>query len=81
VDRLGPVTQLLGLGSYLAVCIAGGPILGYYLDRWLGTQPVFTLLGLGLGLVIGFFGSYRMVTQTLRDMEREAAARRKAAKK
>ena len=81
MDRLGPVTQLLGLGSYLAVCIAGGPILGYYLDRWLGTQPVFTLVGLGLGLVIGFFGSYRMVTQTLRDMEREAAARRKAAKK
>ena len=81
MDRLGPVTQLLGLGSYLAVCIAGGPILGYYLDRWLGTQPVFTLAGLGLGLVIGFFGSYRMVTQTLRDMEREAAARRKAAKK
>jgi ATP synthase protein I len=79
VHRLGPVAQLLGLGSYLATCIAGGPIVGYFLDRWLDTQPVFTLIGLGLGLVVGFIGSYRMVTQTLKDMEREAAAARREA--
>lgn len=76
MHRLGPVAQLLGLGSYLATCIAGGPIVGYYLDRWWGTEPVFTLVGLGLGLIIGFIGSYRMITETLRDMERESAAAR-----
>jgi ATP synthase protein I len=80
VHRLGPVTQLLGLGSYLATCIAGGPIAGYFLDRWLDTAPALTLAGLGLGLVTAFVGSYRMITQTLRDMEREAAARQKSKK-
>jgi ATP synthase protein I len=78
VDRLGPVTQLLGLGSYLATCIAGGPIAGYFIDRWLDTSPTFTLIGLFLGLVTAFVGSYRMITSTLRAMEREAAARRGA---
>ena len=74
--RLGPVAQLLGLGSYLATCIAGGPIVGYFVDRWLDTQPAFTLIGLALGLIIAFVGSYRMITETLRDMEREAARRK-----
>jgi F0F1-type ATP synthase assembly protein I len=73
VQRLGPVAQLLGLGSYLATCIAGGPIAGYFVDRWLQTQPVFTLVGLLLGLVVAFVGSYRMITQTLRAMEREVS--------
>ena len=79
MQRLGPVAQLLGLGSYLATCIAGGPIVGYFVDRWLDTQPAFTLIGLALGLIIAFVGSYRMITETLRDMEREAA-RHKAKK-
>jgi F0F1-type ATP synthase assembly protein I len=42
-------------------------------DRWLQTQPVFTLVGLLLGLVVAFVGSYRMITQTLRAMEREVS--------
>ena len=80
MQRLGPVAQLLGLGSYLATCIAGGPIVGYFVDRWLDTAPAFTLIGVAFGLIIAFVGSYRMITETLRDMEREAA-RRKANKK
>lgn len=76
MQRLGPVAQLLGLGSYLATCIAGGPIVGYFVDRWLDTAPAFTLIGLALGLIIAFVGSYRMITETLRDMEREAARRK-----
>ena len=79
MDRLGPVAQLLGLGSYLATCIAGGPTLGFFIDRWLGTAPGFTLGGLALGLITGFMGSYRMITRTLRDLERDAA-RQKAKK-
>lgn len=75
MQRLGPVTQLLGLGSYLATCIAGGPTVGYFVDRWLDTAPAFTLVGLAFGLIMAFYGSYRMITQTLRGMEREAKAR------
>jgi len=68
------------LGSYLATCIAGGPTVGFFIDRWLETAPVFTLVGLFLGLIVAFVGSYRMITETLRDMEREAARQKKAKK-
>ena len=77
MERLGPAVQLLGLGSYLAVCIAGGPVLGHFVDQWLDTGRVFTILGLILGLVVGFWGGYRMLTQTLRDMERWNAAQQR----
>jgi len=82
VERLGPAVQLLGLGSYLATCIAGGPIAGYYIDRWLDTGRAFTIAGLLLGIVVGFYGAYRMITQTLGDMRRwQAAEARKQEKK
>ena len=69
MQRLGPAVQLLGLGSYIATCVAGGPIAGHFIDVWLGTEPGFTLGGLALGLVTGFWGSYRMITRTLASEE------------
>ena len=81
MHRLGPVVHLLGLGSYLATCIAGGPTLGYFIDKWLGTEPAFTMSGLAFGLLIGFVGAYRMVTQTLREMARETARLQEQKKK
>jgi F0F1-type ATP synthase assembly protein I len=51
--------------------------LGYFIDHWLDTAPAFTLGGLALGLITAFVGSYRMITDTLRDMEREAARQKK----
>ena len=77
MERLGPAVQLLGLGSYMATCIAGGPIAGHFIDRWLDTGPWFTMGGLALGLVTGFWGSYRMVTQTMSSMNRWQAKQAK----
>jgi F0F1-type ATP synthase assembly protein I len=48
---------LLGLGFAAAVCVAGGMALGWFLDRQLGTAPVFILLGLASGIVLGVFGT------------------------
>jgi F0F1-type ATP synthase assembly protein I len=39
----------LGLSAAMALVVEGG--LGYLLDRWIGTTPLFTLLGVALGLV------------------------------
>ena len=77
--RLTPAVQLLGLGSYVAVCIAGGAIGGYFLDGALGTGKVLTLGGLALGLVAAFYGGYRMLMNTIADINRweERQARRK----
>ncbi len=71
--RLTPAVQLLGLGSYIAVCIAGGTIGGYFLDGWLGTGKLLTLGGLGLGLVAAFYGGYRMLMDTISDINKWSA--------
>ena len=57
--------RLTGLGWYVAVCLAGGTVGGKALDSWLGTSPVLTLVGLVLGVVVAFFGIYRMLAPIL----------------
>lgn len=79
MQRLGPVVQLLGLGSYIATCVAGGPVAGHFLDVWLGTKPWLTMIGLALGLLFGLYGGYRQLTTTLKDMERWNARQRRQA--
>jgi Putative F0F1-ATPase subunit Ca2+/Mg2+ transporter len=80
--RLTPAVQLLGLGSYVAVCIAGGTVGGFYLDEALGTGRFLTLGGLALGLVAALYGGYRMLMDTLADIQRwEERAARKQQKK
>jgi F0F1-type ATP synthase assembly protein I len=52
----GPMAYA-GLGMLNAVCLLGGGVLGWLLDRSLGTLPVFLLLGLLLGAVVGALGT------------------------
>lgn len=58
--------RLLGLGWYIAASIILGVGGGLLLDGWLGTVPLFTLLGVLLGSVVGFYGMYRMVSPLTR---------------
>ncbi len=37
-----------------AIAVVVGVVLGYYCDRWLGTEPVFLFVFLILGFVAGF---------------------------
>jgi len=77
MQRLTPAIQLLGLGSYVATCIAGATIGGFFLDKALDTGRILTLAGLGLGLVAAFWGGYRMLTDTIADINRWERARMK----
>jgi hypothetical protein len=78
MQRLTPAVQLLGLGSYVAVCIAGGTIGGFYLDKALETGRILTLTGLALGLAAAFYGGYRMLMDTIADIQRWEGQRMKA---
>jgi F0F1-type ATP synthase assembly protein I len=67
MDRFSPAMRLLGIGWYVALCIALGMGGGVWLDRSLSTAPVFTLVGLFLGLGAAFVGGYRMLMEVLAD--------------
>lgn len=56
-----PAFRLLGIGWFFAVSIAGGAIVGLLADEWLGLTPVFTLIGLGIGLIVAFYGGYKLL--------------------
>ncbi len=48
------------VGMTMAFSIAIGAVGGYYLDRWLGTQPWLFLVGLGIGIVAAFRNLYTL---------------------
>lgn len=53
--------QFAGVGYTLigAIVVLGG--LGYLADGWLGTEPWLLLVGLLLGIVVGFYELARVV--------------------
>ena len=59
--------RLVGVGWYIAICIGLGIGVGFWLDRVAGTGPLLTLVGLGFGLLLAFFGVYRMLLPALRQ--------------
>ena len=53
--------RLVGIGWYVALCIALGTGGGVWLDRRFDLTPVLTLVGLLLGLGLALFGGYVML--------------------
>ena len=62
---MGTVLRLVGIGWYVAICIGGGAIGGLWLDRKLDLSPLFTLLGLGVGIAVAIIGMYRLLMAVL----------------
>jgi F0F1-type ATP synthase assembly protein I len=42
--------DLISLGGVLVAAVVGGVVIGLLLDNWLGTTPVFTIIGVFLGI-------------------------------
>ncbi|UCC66887.1 MAG: AtpZ/AtpI family protein [Deltaproteobacteria bacterium] len=51
----------------MGLAVAVGVGIGYYLDKWLGTEPWFLIIFLFFGIVAGFRSLYR----ALKRLERE----------
>lgn len=64
---------LTTLGWEIAIPIFGGTILGYNLDRLLGTTYVFTISLLFLGISIGYYNIYKRIEYEMlrKDMIKE----------
>ncbi|TEU03295.1 MAG: hypothetical protein E3J24_04065 [Dehalococcoidia bacterium] len=65
VNRWAAALRFTGVGFYIGGCIAGGLFLGFWLADEIGIRPLFILLGLGLGLFVAFYGTYRMLLPLL----------------
>lgn len=68
---------MVGVGQHLThgLTLAGATLLfalgGHYVDRWLGTKPVFVIVGALLGAVAGFLNLYWHLVDEPRRDERE----------
>lgn len=62
---------LSSAGISLVASILIGLAMGYYLDQWLETRPVFTLIMLLIGIISGFRNIYILTTRELRRQEIE----------
>jgi uncharacterized membrane protein len=58
-----PLRFLLTVGWYVALSLVIPTGIGYWLDRpeMFDRCPLFTLVGLGIGTVIAFYGLFRML--------------------
>lgn len=65
------VGELASIGVALVLATVIGLGAGYYADRWLGTSPWLTLVGLGLGIAAGFVALFRSVKSAERNLEDE----------
>jgi F0F1-type ATP synthase assembly protein I len=53
--------RLLGIGWYIGFCIVLGAAGGLWLDGKLHTKPLMVIVGTLLGVVVAFYGMYKMI--------------------
>lgn len=65
----GPASprELIGVGSTIAGLIAGGLLLGWFIDSRAGTTPVFVLVGLAVGIGTACYYAYMRFKSFLKD--------------
>ncbi len=61
-----PAFRLVGVGFFIAACIAGGILAGWWLG---GKRPVFVIVGLLVGLVLAFYGVFNMIRPLMNNKD------------
>jgi len=63
-ERLFGDLRLYGsLGIEMAAAVLIGTLMGYWADKWLGTQPWILIIGFILGAAAGFRNLYRFIAR------------------
>jgi F0F1-type ATP synthase assembly protein I len=65
----GPASprELIGVGSAIAGLIAGGMLLGWFVDTRANTSPVFALVGLAVGITTACYYVYVKFRNFMKD--------------
>jgi ATP synthase protein I len=67
-ERLFRDLRLYGsLGIEMAAAVLIGTLMGYWVDKWLGTQPWILIIGFIFGAAAGFRSLYRLVSRDEQD--------------
>ena len=61
MSRWVAARRLVGIGFFISGSILLGVVAGRWLDTKLNSEPLWIIVGLFLGLVIAFYGVYRML--------------------
>jgi F0F1-type ATP synthase assembly protein I len=59
------------IGFVLLFTVLAGTLGGHWLDQQLGTNPVFILVGLAIGLGSGAAGCWRLLASFLKSLDEE----------
>ncbi len=65
--KLLAMVSTMGISMALAIVIAIA--IGYYLDKWFQTSPVFFLIFMVLGIIAGFRNIYVIMKRTEKDFK------------
>jgi F0F1-type ATP synthase assembly protein I len=68
-----PLQFLLTVGWYVALSLIIPVAIGYWLDRpdVLDREPLFILIGLGIGTFLAFFGLFKMLVRYQAEQEKQ----------
>jgi ATP synthase protein I len=61
------MASTMGISMVMAMVIAIA--IGYYIDKWFQTSPVFFLIFMILGIVAGFRNIYVIMKRTEKDLK------------
>lgn len=69
--ELGPVLLVTQLGLTVAGSILFCLLIGFYLDKWLNTKPIFIIIFILLGVVGGGYNAYRQIMEIIKTDEKD----------
>lgn len=69
--ELGEGYSYVSVGITFALTLTGAALLGFWLDRRLGTVPLFTLIGTLGGMGLGGFWLYQRLRAEITPREKE----------
>lgn len=61
--------RVLGMGWYVVIAILLGILGGLWVDGKLGTKPLFTIIGLMIGIAVAVYGVYQMFLPFIKNKQ------------
>ncbi|KAA1295428.1 MAG: hypothetical protein CL699_00645 [Chloroflexi bacterium] len=66
-NKMQLILKLIGIGWYVGLSIGVGAMIGYWVDQRFETNPLFTLIGVLVGVLCAVMGMIRMLVAILKE--------------